>query len=81
MVKSIDPVTEMSDCFDGDLKLEGGEREGRVDVCFSRAWGSICPNFFSSEDAAVICHQLNQSHQNFGPGIMCTLSFQCTVVS
>ena len=66
----VDPDTKMSDCSDGDLRLVGAEQEGRVEVCFSRAWGSICPNSFGSEDAAVICHQLNQSHGNFGPGIL-----------
>ena len=62
---------EMSDCSDGDLQLIGGgnPREGRVEVCFSKVWGSICPISYGSEDAAVICHQLNETFQNFGPGI------------
>ena len=62
----------MSDCNDGDLRLVGGEREGRVEVCFSRVWGSICANSYGSEDAAVICRQLNSSHGNLGPGLYVT---------
>ena len=59
----------MSNCSDGDLQLIGEqESEGRVEVCFSKAWGLICPSFYDSEDAAVICRQLNESHGDFGPG-------------
>ena len=73
-----DPTTlsdiniQMSDCSDGDLQLIGGNntREGRVEVCFSKVWGSICPTFYGSEDAALICRQLNETSRNFGPGKM-----------
>jgi hypothetical protein len=62
--------TKRSNCSDGDLQLVGGvnPREGRVEVCFSQAWGSICPNSFGGDDAAVICRQLNQTLGNLGPG-------------
>ena len=32
--------------------------EGRVEVCVNNAWGTICDNVFSADDAEVICHQL-----------------------
>ncbi|ORU90494.1 MAG: hypothetical protein A6F71_05880 [Cycloclasticus sp. symbiont of Poecilosclerida sp. M] len=43
------------------MRLVGGSNplEGRVEVCINRAWGTICDNGFSSEDATVICNQLN----------------------
>ena len=43
-------------------------REGRVEVCFSKTWGSICPFFYDSEDANVICRQINESVGILGPG-------------
>ena len=68
--------TKRSNCSDGDLQLVGGvnPREGRVEVCFSQAWGSICPNSFSGDDAAVICRQLNQTLGNLGPGTLHIMS-------
>ena len=32
---------------------------GRVEVCINRAWGTICDNGFGTEDAVVICNQLD----------------------
>ena len=68
--------TKRSNCSDGDLQLVGGvnPREGRVEVCFSQAWGSICPNSFGGDDAAVICRQLNQTLGNLGPGTLHIMS-------
>ena len=68
--------TRMGNCSDGDLQLIGSDggvnpREGRVEVCFSRAWGSICPYFYDSEDANVICHQINETVGTLGPGDNC----------
>jgi len=34
-------------------------REGRVEMCFNRAWGTICSDGFSTVDAGVVCTQLN----------------------
>ncbi len=36
----------------------GTEREGRVEVCFNRVWGTVCDDLFSSVDAGVICASL-----------------------
>ena len=56
-----DADTEYSNCEDGDVRLVGGSNplEGRVEVCINRAWGTLCDNGFSSEDATVICNQLD----------------------
>ena len=38
----------------------GGEgvREGRVEVCINRAWGTVCNSLFTQNDADVVCNQL-----------------------
>ena len=52
-------------CSHGDLALRNGRtvsgRDGRVEVCINNAWGTVCDNFFSSEEAEVICRQLGFS--------------------
>ena len=55
-----DILTPRSDCVDGDIRLMDGTNitEGRVEVCINNAWGTICDDAFSAEDAEVICYQL-----------------------
>ena len=49
------------DCEDGDVRLSNGTNalEGRVEVCFNRAWGTVCSNGFDLDEAEVICNQLS----------------------
>ncbi|KAL5460336.1 hypothetical protein EMCRGX_G033781 [Ephydatia muelleri] len=49
-----------SGCVDGDLRLVGGpnQQSGRVEVCFSGVWGTICHNGWNDDDATVVCRQL-----------------------
>ena len=51
-----------SDCTTGDLRLVGGSHplEGTVEICINNAWGTICDNEFSSQDAEVICRQIGE---------------------
>lgn len=52
-------------CVDGKVRLVGGQStsEGRVEVCFDGAWGTVCHNEWGISDASVVCRQLNHSSQ------------------
>ena len=53
-------------CDDGDLRLVGGSNylQGRVEICYNEAWGTICDNQFDNVDASVICRQLGFSQNS-----------------
>ena len=55
-----DPQTLQANCTDGQLRLVGGtsENEGRVEVCLSSTWGSICDDYWTREEASTVCRQL-----------------------
>lgn len=48
--------------YHGAVRLVGGsnEREGRVEICIGRVWGTVCgyPYYWSTTYARVVCRQL-----------------------
>ena len=53
------PFVSIAPCTDGQVRLVGAtvSYEGRVEVCLSSEWGSVCDNDWGDLDAAVVCSQ------------------------
>ena len=50
-------------CVDGQIRLVSGNVafEGRVEICFSNQWGTVCDDSWGTADATVVCNQLGYS--------------------
>ena len=47
---------------EGELRLAGGtDLSGRVEVCVSGQWGTVCDDYWTVVDASVACYQLGLS--------------------
>ena len=42
------------------MRLAGGanNNEGRVEICLSDEWGTVCDQMWDETDARVVCRQL-----------------------
>lgn len=73
-------------CEDGEVRLEGGDddsvsRQGRLEICFNDAWGTVCSSSFGPLDAQVACNQL-AGFQSEGARYQSTsveILFYCTI--
>ena len=56
----ISHVAIFVDCINGDVRLAGGNNptEGRVEVCYNGAFGTVCDDHWDEFDAQVVCRQL-----------------------
>ena len=50
-------------CEDGDIRLVDSTllNQGRIEVCSSNVWGTVCNDFFDVNDAIVACRQLGST--------------------
>lgn len=54
----LEPINATIQCMDGDIRLIGGLNQGRIEVCYSNQWGSVCDDSWDDRDARVACKQL-----------------------
>ena len=45
-------------CNDGDIRLEDGYNQGRIEICYNNVWGTVCDDSWGNVDAQVACKQL-----------------------
>ena len=52
-------------CCDGTVRLGGGSlsNEGRVEICHSGQWKTVCDNNWRENEARVVCRQLGYATQ------------------
>ena len=66
-------------CCDGAVRLAGGSlsNEGRVEICQSGQWKTVCDNNWSENEARVVCRQLGHSIQ----GTLCMSKYYINMIN
>ena len=54
----------MNCTYNGQIRLINGSNNssGRVEVCLSDLWGTVCDDGWDSNDATIVCIQLGYNH-------------------
>ena len=63
-------------CTQGAIRLQGGTAtSGRVEICHTNAWGTVCDDRWDNTDAQVACSQLGFSAA--GTIVACKIMDRC----
>ena len=59
----------MNALFPAPVRLAGGNwsGEGRVEIYYNGAWGSVCDDYWDINDAQVVCRSLDYSYASDAP--------------
>ena len=54
----------LTDCNDGQVRLEGGDHVsfGHVQLCVNETWRGVCGDGWDMNDTEVVCRQLHYNH-------------------
>ena len=68
-------------CQHGALRLINGttSNEGRLEICIYSVWGTVCDNYFDTNNTRVACRQLRYQVDNGQSTLHYNTDFQCII--